>query len=332
MDTPSRTEDTNNDNPKFTAAPATWEPTTIGMTAAQAMSWIAFGKCIPLRLWGKVLYTFSYPWPVNPATFYDPICGADKSTNFYGGPASLLSMLEEIEAGRQPNPRILDTFRTLDEVKTIATTLGSYATDDSYEEIIAYLKNDIGAAEELNVDLREAARKIRNGIADGTLKCAAARKDGIPRAPLKKENWKVGLDIYPDNTIREQYVGVYARFLLFDTADILAIRPSDRHHAQPSQGANHHVRHGDTAQETISHNPETVVIHRRDGRPPKYHWDEFWIEVSVRLAGNRIDEVRRDDLMKEIKDWADTKWDSVPDDATIRRKISALYARINARN
>ena len=70
------------------------------------------------------------------------------------------------------------------------------------------------------------------------------------RAEIKPDEWRVGLDIYPDGTIRERDIGVYRHSLLFDTNELTMLWPSGGRAIQPLQPAELHGGHGIQASAT----------------------------------------------------------------------------------
>lgn len=85
-------------------------------------------------------------------------------------------------------------------------------------------------------------------------------------------------------------------------------------------------------QEPPSKNVPKIVIGSKNpgGRPQKYDWDAFWIEI-VRIAdmdnlpqkidGPQIDKARLTTIMKT---WCSRNWDEEPSDALIRNKIAKI--------
>jgi len=77
-----------------------------------------------------------------------------------------------------------------------------------------------------------------------------------------------------------------------------------------------------------SERPEVVLVGTPRGAQPRYDWDAFWIEVcrstySDGLPGSQADLVRR------MRDWFETTG-SVPDDSTIKKKLSPLWRALHA--
>ena len=64
------------------------------------------------------------------------------------------------------------------------------------------------------------------------------------------------------------------------------------------------------------------------GRPPKYNWDEFYVEI-IRLA-NGIDGVpeTQAELEATMAEWCQNNWGTEPAESTIRDKISPIYKAI----
>jgi hypothetical protein len=60
------------------------------------------------------------------------------------------------------------------------------------------------------------------------------------------------------------------------------------------------------------------------GRPPKYAWDPFWIEI-IRIA-NGIDGLPdQADLVRLMSEWCQKTWGKEPSQSTIKEKISKIY-------
>jgi hypothetical protein len=67
------------------------------------------------------------------------------------------------------------------------------------------------------------------------------------------------------------------------------------------------------------------VIKNRGGRPPKYDWDAFWVEI-VRRANtpDGLPEDRRQ-LQRGMLDWCAQNWGDVPEESEVRKRMGLLY-------
>lgn len=63
------------------------------------------------------------------------------------------------------------------------------------------------------------------------------------------------------------------------------------------------------------------------GRPVKHDWDGFWIEVTIWVDLNGLEDSNRSELQKHMQDWFAKRSKTPPDDPTIRGKLAKLYAR-----
>ena len=69
------------------------------------------------------------------------------------------------------------------------------------------------------------------------------------------------------------------------------------------------------------------------GRPAKYDWEAFWIEVALYADLNDLKPEYRSELQSHMRDWCDKTWVSAPDDATIRARLQRLFGALqSARN
>jgi hypothetical protein len=67
------------------------------------------------------------------------------------------------------------------------------------------------------------------------------------------------------------------------------------------------------------------------GRPPKYDWDAFWIEIAIYAALNNLEEGHRSELQTHMMKWAAEHWADPPEDATIRGRLRKLYEAARGR-
>jgi hypothetical protein len=65
----------------------------------------------------------------------------------------------------------------------------------------------------------------------------------------------------------------------------------------------------------------------RGGRPVKWPWEAFWLEVLTIVHGEGLPEIQ-EDLVKRMQQWfVDTHGDH-PSDSQVRGRISKLYQRL----
>jgi hypothetical protein len=71
--------------------------------------------------------------------------------------------------------------------------------------------------------------------------------------------------------------------------------------------------------------PPEPAARNRGGRPPKYDWDAFWVEI-VRRANtpDGLPEDRRE-LQRGMLDWCAETWGDAPEESEIRKRIGMLY-------
>ncbi len=83
-------------------------------------------------------------------------------------------------------------------------------------------------------------------------------------------------------------------------------------------------------QETPEHSAAggvAVKPRKKGGRPEKYDWDEFWIEVA-RIA-NLPDGLpeRQGKLVRDMLDWCAKTWEEIPGETTVKDRIRRLYTQ-----
>jgi hypothetical protein len=77
---------------------------------------------------------------------------------------------------------------------------------------------------------------------------------------------------------------------------------------------------GNSSQKKTTPTPTTA----QRGRPEKYNWTEFYVEVIVRADLDNLPESQAE-LERSMADWCEQKWGIQPGDSTIREKISPIY-------
>jgi hypothetical protein len=67
------------------------------------------------------------------------------------------------------------------------------------------------------------------------------------------------------------------------------------------------------------------------GRPAKFDWDSFWIEVCRFLLDEGPPDTQAK-FVKHMQDWASTRFLEEPSEPTIRRKLSRLWTDLRLRD
>ncbi len=122
--------------------------------------------------------------------------------------------------------------------------------------------------------------------------------------------WDEGGTIYDDNM---EYKDIWVCF-------------DDLEREFPALGEQERDKVGNASASTEVVPLDTSVAKR--GRPPKYNWDEFFVEI-IRLA-NGIDGVpeTQSELEATMAEWCLNQWGTEPAESTIRDKISPIYKAI----
>jgi hypothetical protein len=68
-----------------------------------------------------------------------------------------------------------------------------------------------------------------------------------------------------------------------------------------------------------------VPSHNLGGRPSKFDWDAFWVEVARYVGRNGIDPDCRTACQQHMEDWTATKWKEAPQKSTIRSKLVKVF-------
>jgi hypothetical protein len=60
------------------------------------------------------------------------------------------------------------------------------------------------------------------------------------------------------------------------------------------------------------------------GRPRKYDWDSFYVEIAVLADLDGMPETQAD-LERLMADWCNENWEDQPSESMVRSKISSIY-------
>ena len=71
---------------------------------------------------------------------------------------------------------------------------------------------------------------------------------------------------------------------------------------------------------------ELTTPRNRGGRPPIHAWEAFWIEVACWAAKNDLQLDDRPELRRHMLAWFAKHSSAPPDDSSVDKKLSALYA------
>lgn|GEM_PF-3953220 len=198
-------------------------PERASMDAAELMSWVAFRKRVPLERWATEVYHLARKWPVQTATFYDPVCGEDYYSKIDRGPSFLLAVLESELKGvcwtEVPELCIPDPYGEK------ASAVSALLDEAPCATLVQSLRTDIARSQRINLKLRAAAADIRRALSTGSLRSVAACHPIRERSPIEAPEWKIGVDLFPDSTMRETGVGEKRDSLLFDALEVLEIWP-----------------------------------------------------------------------------------------------------------
>jgi hypothetical protein len=208
----------------------------------------------------------------------------------------------------------------------------------SFQELAVILRGDINAAENDSAKIRKARHALLEALRISKL-TAWGKRDPRPRASSSILPSRVTYSMVGDVITTPQYeqipaavfiddlvtiderddVGAYSgldeyrgpafRKVRFHTSEVLGLWPPDAGYTGigPSKSVGRAVRR------------------HVGGRPPKYDWEGFWVEVAWYAAANDLERENRTELQRHMRDWTDKRWDDPPDDATIRARLRRLY-------
>jgi hypothetical protein len=70
-----------------------------------------------------------------------------------------------------------------------------------------------------------------------------------------------------------------------------------------------------------------VVPSNKGGRPPKFNYDGFWIELCLKIRDPAVYFTERE-LVRHMIDWAAQYWEKPPSEQTIREKVKKLITQL----
>jgi len=205
------------------------------MEAAEAISWIGYGRALRKHQWCADLIGLSRDWD-----FHDGIgisttdlMGFDFGEPWYFGAGELLATFKARASGSDW-PR-LSRIKTEEEGPKFADQyLARYRISDSsgWTALYHQLRADIERRNEFLAELTAAAGRLRRELYKATLiawgrKYLGQFKSGARRQKLIPEEFSPGVQIDFDGYVREQGSGARALWesLSFDTEEVLATWP-----------------------------------------------------------------------------------------------------------
>jgi hypothetical protein len=66
-------------------------------------------------------------------------------------------------------------------------------------------------------------------------------------------------------------------------------------------------------------------VRNRRGRPPKFNWPAFYVEIAVRADLDGLPE-KQAELERAMAQWCSETWGSEPGDSTVRQAVSPIYS------
>lgn len=78
----------------------------------------------------------------------------------------------------------------------------------------------------------------------------------------------------------------------------------------------------------IDARPGQIQVRDRGGRPPRYDWEAFWVEICCRVYKEELPETRAE-IVRKMESWFADRGQENIDKRTIEKKLSKLYAALN---
>lgn len=197
-------------------------------------------------------------------------------------------------------------------------TLRNHAEVDKAGKDPSIQVSKIETTNDCRFSISEAEERIRRAVIDGRLPCTAVR-DGRRGSVVAADFMSVDF-LYSTGAARDRNSGEQWNDVTFPTGRAVELWPTD----------------GSESATMPNNQPSAPYTGRRTnagGRPPRWDWDGFWIEVALWAAANDINEDGncRPALTKRVTQWfADNNGGETLADSEIRSKIGALYERRRA--
>lgn len=218
------------------------------MDAAEAVSWIGYGKALRKYYWCKHLFRLSRDWAFHDGIGIeteDPPRVSLFEDRWSSSADELLSTFKARASGSlwPPYPRI----RTEEGRKRAEQYLAHLDISDAagWAPLWQQLRADIQRRDPFLEKLRSAAGKLHRELYKGSLvawgsKDADDPVNGPPRQKLLPDEWPPGVEINFDGCVREKGgwdCGIRWMLLSFDTEEILSIWPPSLFQPQTSPDA-----------------------------------------------------------------------------------------------
>jgi hypothetical protein len=206
------------------------------MDAAEAMSWIGYGKALRKHDWCKHLFRLSRDWAFRDGIGIkteDPPQGLFFADQWFSSTGELLSTFKARASGSMwpPYPGIkTEEGRNLAEQYLARFDIRDAA---GWTSLGQQLKPDIQRRDPFLEKLRSAAGKLRRELYKGSLiawgsKDASDPVNESPRQKILRDEWPPGVEIDFDGCVREKEgwdLGIRWMLLSFDTEEVLAVWP-----------------------------------------------------------------------------------------------------------
>jgi hypothetical protein len=144
-------------------------PTDETMDAAEALSWIAVRRAIPLAEWGLEFYRPTHDWPWQAKGFYDPRILGGNLSRLAGGPHRLLSILDSVEDGSDwrlsPMAIIRDPY--------VELKINALVHEFGIKTLVDNLRDDIKRAVAINRRFKRAGSELRRALEAGEIRSVA---------------------------------------------------------------------------------------------------------------------------------------------------------------
>ncbi len=202
------------------------------LDAAEAISWIGYGKALRKSEWWKRLFQLSTSWEFHDELGLkteDPPEGVPIGNPWNSTAHGLLSTFEARASG-SAWPRI-PPILTEEGLELADEYMARWEVKDSsgWIALKEQLKSDIERRNLFLGELRVAAGNLRRELCAGTLAAWGCKYRGrsvssLPRQRLLADEWPPGVEIDFDGRVRENSQ-IHRVSLTFDTKEVLSIWP-----------------------------------------------------------------------------------------------------------
>jgi hypothetical protein len=179
---------------------------------------------------------------------------------------------------------------------------------------VSRIETDMGP----RLSVGDAENQIRIRIAGGRLACTAVH-DGH-RIPIRGDEFMTVDFLYSSGGAQDRTSDETWHDVAFPRSVVLCLWPAEGQ-AQ--------FREADNVRPAAAPQPRK----NQGGRPTKWNWDQFWIEVALWAAKNDlVDEDSRPNLTNHIVNWfATNNGGETPPDSSIRERIAKLFKEVEAK-